>query len=82
MIPSPSDIDQALAVLDWLTLEQVLELRFHISKTIRAAHERRAAGGAITTTAPDWPPIEAALLYVLWVTSDEYLGQQMQPATH
>lgn len=77
MMPTERDIAQALDLLDWIPLPQVLAIRYEVSRTIRAA-PRPGRQGAATL---DWDPLERAMLYVLWVTSDEYLERQMPPDT-
>jgi hypothetical protein len=85
VIPAQADIDQALDVLDWCRLPAIAELRGHMSQLIRDVQQRRPlAASTDTTPADDWTPVGRALLYVLWVTSDEYLAGQfaIDPPTH
>jgi hypothetical protein len=70
-LPTQSDIDAALDILDGLELRQLQELRYHVSKTIRAC--QRPTAGAASAVSPPWPAVERALFYVLWTTSTEYL---------
>jgi hypothetical protein len=74
MTPNTADIDQALDLLDWLTLGEVLALRFHVNRIMRAAAARRTAGPAGPAVA--WDPVERALVYVLFITSDETFARQ------
>lgn len=75
MIPAQADIDQALDVLDWCDLPAIAELRGHVSRLIRDVKHGHRPGERRASRADDgWTPVGRALLYVLWVTSDEYLG--------
>jgi hypothetical protein len=72
------EIDQALDILDGLELRQLQELRYHVSRTVRAALASRV--GTATSQhleATSWPAVERALFYVLWTTSTEYLEQAL-----
>jgi hypothetical protein len=72
--PSDVDIGRALDVLDWLTDEELTPLRQAVDRTIRAATTRREAAGATDATPTvAWSPIEVAILWVLWATSDAVL---------
>lgn len=79
--PSQADIDAALDVLDWIPLEHIAAMRVAMSASMRAAVTRRSLGIAPEAGAAEWPPVERAMLYILWRTSDEVLESQM-PSIH
>ena len=88
MTPSQADIAAALHILDWLYAGQIAKMRAAVSSMIRAAiaaavtHGGPGLGGE---TARPWDPIERTLVYVLWISSDEYLEQRVReapPAVH
>jgi hypothetical protein len=82
VIPAQADIDAALDVLDWLDLPTIVELRGIVSRLVRETQSRRQAAPARAAQLDNaWTPAERALLYVLWITSDEYLSARMADST-
>jgi hypothetical protein len=76
MIPSKADIDRALVVLDSCDLGQLAMVRTLINDLIAAVKTRTAPVRTTDASQPrePWDAVSRAMLYVLFVTSDEYLG--------
>jgi hypothetical protein len=79
--PPETDIDEALDALDWMPLPVVEEMRYTLSKAMRSSAQTRASHAERQAT--EWTPIQLALLYILYITSDEHLAAQMTaPSVH
>jgi hypothetical protein len=77
--PTPAEIDAALDVLDWMDWETVVRLRAEVTNLIRkVGSPARGDGGGRAGTPITWEPIEVALLWILFRTSDEYLEQHVR----
>lgn len=79
MTPSPEEIDEAFDLLDWIPLPRIVRMRAALSSVIQQCVQAKVFGGPTSGSAPEaWPRDALAILYVLWVTSNEFLAQQMR----
>jgi hypothetical protein len=79
--PPQQDIDEALDALDWMPLPVVEEMRYTLSRSMRSAAQARA--GHVERQTAEWTPLQLALLYVLYTTSDEVMAVQIAaPSVH
>lgn len=82
-VPTQAEIDDALDQLDWIDLPTILQLRQMVSDLIRKSVTKNdGATAAGSPLAPmEWTRQQIAILYVLFVSSDEYLERAMRRET-
>jgi hypothetical protein len=82
-VPTLAEIDDALDQLDWIDLPTILQLRQMVSDLIRKSvtknDDTTAAGSGLGPM--EWTRQQIAILYVLFVSSDEYLERAMRRET-
>lgn len=78
MVISSHDVARALELLDQLPDHQVAALRERIAvldATVRAT--RRAEAGSSATANPGWDPVAAAMVFILWTSTEASLARSV-----
>jgi hypothetical protein len=75
---SSHDVDRALELLDQMPEHHVAALRERIAVLDAGVRAGRHAGDNPITTSTGWEPVAAAMVFILWTTTEASLARSLR----